>query len=349
MTKGSFQVIDVNDVPALRFVEEVLPPLEQGYARIRMKAMALNHLDLWTTNGIEGVKINLPIIVGSDGSGVIESIKPKSSTAFKEGNSVMLAPGLSCGGCPMCISGHDQLCRFYKVLGHTSNGTATTVMDIPCENLLPIPQNWNYEQAAAFPLVFLTAWEMLVEKTKLSVGETVLIWGGGSGVGTAAIQLVKLIGGQSIVIVGDDEKAIKTWDLGATHVINRNRENILEKVKTITGQAGVDVVFEHPGPASFGDSMALCKKGGKIVTCGSTTGPTTSLHLRTLFAKQITIFGSYMGRRSNFSKLLNLLEGKSTNPPFKPVIDKIFDFKDYPEAQAYLNRNQHFGKVVCKM
>ncbi len=349
--RAAWLIRDHGAIGTPQLEELPLKPLSNGYVRIAMRSMGLNHLDLWTTQGLTGIKLPLPIIPGSDGSGVIAEIFSDQLMPFglALGSSVMIAPGLSCGLCSACHAGNDMLCKSYKVMGHMTNGTATNVVDVPIENMLPIPAGWTFDEAAAFPLVFLTAWEMLVEKAQLLYGETVLIWGGGSGVGTAAIQLVKMLGGKSIVVVRDDLKAVKCWDLGATHVLNQNRDNIPERIKDLTGNNGVDIVFEHTGPATWATSMMACRRGGRIVTCGSTTGPDISLNLRSLFARQITIHGSYMGKRSNFFKLLTCLESNGTNQPFRPIVDKIFDFKDYPAAQVYLHTGQHFGKVICRV
>lgn len=351
MNRSAWVIKEHGAVGSPRLEELALEALQEGFVRITLKCMALNHLDLWTTRGLPGIRLPLPVIPGSDGSGVIVEIGSHHPLPFGLGlgSAVMIAPGLSCGFCFECQSGNDMLCKSYKVMGHHTNGTASTTIDVPIQNVLPIPSGWTFEEAAAFPLVYLTAWEMLMEKAHLGFGETVLIWGGSSGVSTAAIQLVKMVGAKSIVVVGDDQKAVKCWDLGATHVLNRNRENILERVKEITANKGVDIVFEHTGPATWTTSMMACRRGGRIVTCGSTTGPDVSLNLRSLFARQISILGSYMGKRSNFAKLLACVESGSINAPFRPTIDKVFDFKDYPAAQQYLEAGQHFGKVICRV
>ena len=289
--------------PAGSVVREAFEPEapKPGWVRLRLKAMALNHLDLWTTFGIEGVKLPLPITPGSDGAGIVESVGEGTTLppGVELGGSVMIAPGLSCGACAACLRGDDMHCRDYKVLGHLCDGTASTHVLVPSANLLPIPGNWDFEQAAAFPLVFLTAWEMLVHKAKLRPGETVLVWGGGSGVGSAAIQLVKFLGGRPIAVVGDQMKAMKCWELGAEHVIVRGTEDVAKKVRDLTQKHGVEIVFEHTGAATWGSSVSAASRGGRIVTCGATTGRETTMDLRAFFAKQLTILGSYMGRREH--------------------------------------------------
>ena len=327
------------------------PTPKPGWVRVALHAMALNHLDLWTTEGIEGVKLPLPLTPGCDGAGVLDAAGEGSvlPPGVELGGSVMIAPGFSCGACAACLRGDDMRCASYKVLGHVCDGTAATHVFVPAANLLPIPPNWDFKQAAAFPLVFLTAWEMLVHKAKLQPGETVLVWGGGSGVGSAAIQLTRFLGGRAIAVVGDDDKAMKCWDLGAEHVINRNREDVAKKVRELTAKAGVEVVFEHTGTATWGASMAAVARGGRIVTCGSTTGVETPLNLRALFAKQITILGSYMGRREHLWTMLEHLKRNPTNPPFRPVVDRVFPLDEYPEAQRHLAAGKGFGKVVCEI
>jgi NADPH:quinone reductase-like Zn-dependent oxidoreductase len=321
--------------------------------RLELKAMALNRLDLWTTEGIPGFPLPLPLTPGSDGAGVVDAVGDGTvlPPGVEVGGSVLIAPGLSCGVCQACLRGDDMLCASYGVLGHVSDGTAATHVLVPAANLLPIPGNWSFEQAAAFPLVFLTAWEMLVHKVALRPGETVLIWGGGSGVGSAAIQLVKALGGMAIAVVGSEAKAMQCWDLGAEHVIVRGDDlrALVSRVRELTGKRGVDVVFEHTGAATWGTSLAACARGGRIVTCGATTGRETAFDLRSLFAKQLQIRGSYMGRKEHLWTLLSLVQRNPTNPPFRPVIDRVFDLADYPAAQRHLEAGQGFGKVVCRI
>ncbi|GLH68889.1 alcohol dehydrogenase [Geothrix rubra] len=340
--------------PAGSPVRETFEPAapKPGWVRLELRAMALNHLDLWTTVGLPGYPLPLPVTPGCDGAGVLDAVGEGTALppGVEAGGSVMIAPGLSCGLCPACLRGDDMLCPTYGVLGHVADGTAATHVLVPAANLLPIPGNWSFEQAAAFPLVFLTAWEMLVHKARLCPGETVLVWGGGSGVGSAAIQLVKALGGSAIAVVGNDEKAMKCWDLGAEHVIVRGDLKALPgKVRDLTGKRGVDVVFEHTGALTWGASLAACARGGRIVTCGATTGRETTFDLRALFAKQLQVLGSYMGRREHLWTLLSLVQKNPTNPPFRPVIDRVFDLGDYPEAQRHLERGQGFGKVVCRV
>ncbi len=340
--------------PAGSPVREPFVPADPkpGRVRIALKAMALNHLDLWTTAGLPGVALPLPLTPGSDGAGFLDAVGPDTSLppGVEPGGSVMIAPGLSCGLCPACLRGDDMLCAEYGVLGHVADGTAATHVLVPAANLLPIPANWSFEEAAAFPLVFLTAWEMLVHKAGLRPGETVLVWGGGSGVGSAAIQLVRALGGQAIAVVGSEAKAMRCWDLGAEHVIVRgDLKDLVAKVRNLTGKRGADVVFEHTGAATWGASMAACARGGRIVTCGATTGRETAFDLRALFAKQLRILGSYMGRREHLWTLLGLVGRNPTNPPFRPVIDRAFELAEYPEAQRHLAAGQGFGKVVCRM
>ena len=339
--------------PAGSPVREAFEPAapRPGWVRLAVRAMALNHLDLWTTQGLEGVKLPLPLTPGCDGAGVIEAVGEGTvlPPGLEPGASAFIAPGLSCGVCPACLRGDDMRCASYKVLGHACDGTAATHVLVPAANLLPIPGNWSFEQAAAFPLVFLTAWEMLVHKARLQAGETVLVWGGGSGVGSAALQIVKFLGGRAIAVVGDHGKAMRCWELGAEHVIVRTQEDVERKIRELTGKRGVDVVFEHTGAATWPTSMAAVARGGRIVTCGTTLGYETPLNLRMLFAKQLQLLGSYMGRREHLWTLLGHLQRNPTNPPFFPVIDRVFDLVDYPEAQRHLAEGKGFGKVVCRV
>ncbi|MBI4913414.1 MAG: zinc-binding dehydrogenase [Acidobacteria bacterium] len=333
--------------------EDFSPPEPRpGWVRLQVKAMALNHLDLWTTQGIPGVKLPIPITPGSDGAGTIESVGEGTALppGLGVGASALIAPGVSCGVCPACLRGDDMQCPAYGNLGHARDGTAATHVLVPAANLLPVPANWTYPQAAAFPLVFLTAWEMLVHKARVRAGEWVLVWGGGSGVGTAALQLCRFLGARAIAVVGTESKAMKCWDLGAEHVLVRGEmKELLSRVRDITGKRGVDVVFEHTGAATWEASVSAVARGGRIVTCGATTGPVSPLNLQALFAKQISILGSYMGRREHLWTLLGLLQRNPSNPPFVPVIDRIFPLEEYPEAQRHLKAGDFFGKVVCEV
>ncbi len=297
------------------------------------------------------MKLPLPLTPGCDGAGVIDAVGPGTllPAGLAEGSSVFIAPGLSCGVCAACLRGDDMRCAAYRVMGHACDGTAATHVQVPAANLLPIPGNWSFEQAAAFPLVFLTAWEMIVHKARLQPGETVLVWGGGSGVGTAALQIVKFLGGRGLAVVGDPGKAMRCWELGAEHVIVRTTEDVERKVRDLTGKRGVDIVFEHTGAATWPTSMAVVARGGRIVTCGTTVGHETPLNLRMLFAKQLQLLGSYMGRREHLWTLLGHLQRNPSNPPFFPVIDRTFDLSDYPEAQRHLEAGKGFGKVVCRV
>ena len=339
--------------PAGSMIREAFDPPAPtaGWVRVALRAMALNRLDLWTTEGIQGVKLPLPLTPGCDGAGVLEAVGDGAvlPPGVELGGSVMIAPGFSCGACAACLRGDDMRCASYKVMGHMCDGTAATHVLVPVTNLLPIPPNWDFKQAAAFPLVFLTAWEMLVHKAKLQPGETVLVWGGGSGVGSAAIQLVRFLGGRAIAVVGNDDKAMRCWELGAEHVIVRSREDVAKRVRELTTRSGVEIVFEHTGSATWPASMAAAARGGRIVTCGSTTGRETPLDLRALFAKQITILGSYMGRREHLWTLLGHLMRNPANPPFRPILDRVFSLDEYPEAQRHLEVGQGFGKVVCEV
>jgi len=334
-------------------VREAFDPVDPrpGWVRLELKAMALNHLDLWTTKGIEGVKLPLPLTPGCDGSGVVEAVGQGTDLppGLEAGGSAMIAPGLACGLCAECLRGDDMRCARYGVLGHAMDGTAATHVLIPAANLLPIPGNWDFKQAAAFPLVFLTAWEMLVHKAGLQPGETVLVWGGGSGVGTAAIQLAKFLGARPIAVVSSTAKAMKCWELGTEHVIDRSREEVARKVRDLTGRRGVDVVFEHTGAATWDASIASLARGGRLVTCGTTSGHEARLNLRALFAKQLTLMGSYMGRREHLWTLLGHLQKNPSNPPFRPILDRVFPLAEYPEAQAHLQAGAGFGKVVCEV
>jgi NADPH:quinone reductase-like Zn-dependent oxidoreductase len=288
-----------------------------------------------------GVKIPFPHVLGCDVSGEVAKLGPGVRT-IKVGQKVVAAPGISCGRCSYCRTGWDSLCDGYQILGFQVNGGYAEFVKVPARNLFPITKTWTFEEWAAFPLVFLTAWHMLVTRARLKKGESVLIHAAGSGVGSAAIQVAKYLGARVFTTVGSDEKIKRAKALGADEVINYQNKDFSLEVKRLNRNRGVDVVFEHIGPATFQKSLASLARKGRIVTCGVTSGPLVNLDLRFLFVRQLSIFGSYMGGLKEFRAVFRLIAKRK----LKPVVDKVFPLKEGREAQARMLERKNFGKIV---
>jgi NADPH:quinone reductase-like Zn-dependent oxidoreductase len=308
---------------------------------VRVKACALNHLDLWVRRGIPGVPFPLPHIPGSDIAGEIAQIGADVTTV-RVGQKVVLAPGVSCGKCAACVSGMDNRCRQFTNLGYMIDGGCAEFVRVPEVNCLPYPENLSFEEAASIPLVFQTAWHMLVARAELQPGEDVLVLGAGSGVGSAAIQIAKFFGARVIATAGNDEKLQKAKELGADYLINHKTQKIREEVRRISNKRGVDVVFEHVGTATWDESIASLAAGGRLVTCGATTGYDAKIDLRFLFSRQLSLLGSYMGTKAELQTVMKLVAAGK----LKPVVDRIFPLAEAAAAHAYLESSSQFGKVV---
>jgi NADPH:quinone reductase-like Zn-dependent oxidoreductase len=333
---GGPEVLKYADVPD--------PVIRASEVLVRVRACALNHLDLWVRRGIPGVAFPLPHIPGSDMSGEIAQIGADVTTVLA-GQKVVLAPGVSCGKCPACVSGHDNRCRQFTNLGYMIDGGCAEFVRAPEVNCMPYPENLSFEEAASIPLVFQTAWHMLIGRAELQPGEDVLILGAGSGVGSAAIQIAKFFGARVVATAGGDEKLQKAKELGADHLINHKTQKIREEVRRITSKRGVDVVFEHVGTATWDESIASLAPGGRLVTCGATTGYDAKIDLRFLFSRQLSLLGSYMGTKSELLTVMKLVAAGR----LKPVLDRVFPLAQAAAAHAYLESSAQFGKVVLKV
>ena len=253
-------------------IDEISAPIpKSNEVIVKIKATSVNHLDIWVRNGLRNVQVPFPLILGSDGAGTISDVGSQISD-LKVGDRVLISPATSCGRCEQCLNGRDNLCADYKILGEHCDGVDAELVAVKRENIFKLPDNVTFEAAAASALVFMTAYQMLVDKANIQQMETVLVLGAGSGVGTAAIQIAKLFNAKVIAVAGSDEKLAKARALGADDVVNYNSENIFQAVRRLTDKRGVDIVFEHTGKATWNDSILSAKRGGKIVTCGATTG-----------------------------------------------------------------------------
>ena len=323
----------------LKYEDAPDPVLRKDHVLVRVRACALNHLDLWVREGLRGV--TLPHILGSDVAGeVVEA--GEYIRDVKPGTRVLLAPMVFCNHCEQCTSGHQNFCEQFAVLGNTVDGGNCELIAVPPVNIIPIPDSLDFVQAASVPLVFLTAWRMLLGRAHLRAGQTVLVLGAGSGVGSAAIQISKMLGAEVIATAGDQRKLAKARELGADHTIDHYKQKIADEVRRITGKRGVDIVFEHVGQATWPDSVRSLKPGGTLVTCGATTGYEGNLDLRVLFAKQLSLLGSYMGEMGELYEVLqHVFSGK-----LKPVVDRTYPLSETRAAHEYLAKSEMFGKVV---
>ncbi len=323
----------------LRYEDAPEPELRPDQVLVRVRACALNHLDLWLRRGVYNPP--LPHISGADVAGEVAAVGAHCTSA-RVGQRVLLAPMVFCGHCPRCAAGQQNYCPQFTVLGNQVNGGNAEYVAVPEVNVVPIPDALGYEQAAAVPLVFLTAWHMLVARCGVKPGQTVLVLGGNSGVGSAAIQIAKLWGARVIATAGDERKLERARELGADHVVHHYQQKISEEVKRITEKQGVDVVFEHVGQATWGESLRSLRPGGCLVTCGATSGPEGKLDLRVLFSKQFSLLGSYMGDMRDFHALLpHVFSGR-----LKGVVDTTFPLSEARAAHARLEKSEQFGKVV---
>jgi NADPH:quinone reductase-like Zn-dependent oxidoreductase len=328
---GGPEVLTYEDIP------DAQPRKNQVLVRVR--ACALNHLDLWVRKGLPSVK--LPHIPGSDVAGEVVEVGEYVG-GFKAGQRVLLAPMHYCGSCAKCVAGLQNQCREFTVLGNGVDGGDCELIAVPAANVIPIPDSLDFNQAASVPLVFVTAWHMLVGRAGVRPGQTVLVLGASSGVGIAAIQIAKLFHCRVITTAGDEAKLAKGRELGADYGINHYQQKISEEVRKITNKEGVDIVVEHVGAATWDESVKSLKSGGTLVTCGATTGSNVGIELRHLFSRQLTLLGSYMGTMGELHEVLrHVFAGR-----LKPVVDRVFTLSEIRAAHEYLEKSQMFGKVV---
>ena len=328
---GGPEVLIYEDVPD--------PQLRKDQVLVRVRACALNHLDVWVRKGLPGVK--LPHILGSDIAGEVVEVG-EYITGFEAGQRVLLAPMHFCGRCSKCVAGLQNQCREFSVLGNAVDGGNCELIAVPAANVIPIPDELDFNQAASVPLVFLTAWHMLVGRAGVRPGQTVLVLGASSGVGIAAIQVAKLFHCRVITTAGDESKLEKARGLGADFGINHYQQKISEEVRKITNKEGVDIVVEHVGTATWDESFKSLKPSGVLVTCGATTGPNVGIDLRFLYSRQLTLLGSYMGTMGELHEVLgHVFAGR-----LKPVVDRVFPLKELRAAHEYLEKSIMFGKIV---
>jgi NADPH:quinone reductase-like Zn-dependent oxidoreductase len=328
---GGPEVLRYEDVPD--------PQLRKDQVLVRVKACAMNHLDIWVRKGLPGVK--LPHILGSDVAGEIIEVG-EYITEFRVGQRVLVAPMHFCNHCAKCVTGLQIQCLEFSVLGNAVDGGNCELIAVPAVNVISIPDTLDFNQAASVPLVFLTAWHMLVGRAGVRPGQTVLVLGANSGVGIAGIQVAKFFNCQVITTAGDDHKIPKARELGADHVINHYKQKISDEVRKITNKQGVDIVLEHVGPATWDESLRSLKPAGTLVTCGATTGPQVGIDLRFVYSRQLSVLGSYMGTMGELYEVLKQVFSGC----LKPVVDRTFPLNEARAAHEYMEKSQMFGKIV---
>lgn len=333
---GGPEVLSVHEMPR--------PAFGPNDVLVRVKAVALNHLDVWIRVGLPRLKVTFPHIPGADVSGVVDEVGDAVATV-RPGQEVVIAPGISCGVCEYCVAGEDNLCREYSILGEHRHGGYADYVSVPQENVLPKPAHLTFEEAAAIPLVFLTAWNMLVTNGRVRFGDAVLIWGAGSGVGSAGIQIAKLFSARVIAVAGAPWKLEKARELGADEGIDHREQDVLEEVRRLTGKRGVDIVFDHVGAATWQTSIKALARGGRLVTCGATSGPEAMTDIRYIYGRRLSIHGTWMGSKRELHQIMKLVDAKKLNP----VVHQVIPLEKAAEAQQIMERSEHFGKLVLSV
>lgn len=311
---------------------------------VRVRAVALNHLDLWIRRGLPRLTLTFPHIPGADVAGVVAQVG-SAVTTVREDEDVVVSPGLSCGVCAACVAGEDNLCVRYAILGEHRHGGYAEYVAVPEANILPKPARLSFEEAASIPLVFLTAWNMLVDQARLRFGETVLVWGAGSGVGSAGIQIAKVFSAWVIAISGAVWKLDRARALGADEVVNYREQDVGDAVRRLTDRRGVDVVFDHVGAATWQTSIRALARGGRLVTCGATSGAEATTDIRYIYGRRLSIHGSWMGTKANLRAAMRLVD----QGRLQPVVHEVFPLEDAARAQEMMERSEHFGKLVLRV
>ena len=329
-------------VDVLRYEDVPDPEPGPGEVLVRVHACALNHLDIWERRGLERVKVPLPHISGSDVAGVVVA---SAAPGVAAGRHVMLQPGISCGRCAACLSGRDNECPTYGLLGSACDGGYAELVKVPIQNLVSIPDEIDFAHAAAFPLTFVTAWHMLITRAQLKRGEDVLVLAAGSGVGQAAIQIASLHGARVFATAGSDDKLRRARALGASEAIDHHKQDVAEEIWRLTNRRGVDVVIEHVGERTWPAAVRSLTRGGRLVTCGATSGWHGAIDLRVLFVKQLSLLGSFMGTKGELLRAARFFFAGQ----LKPVIDTTFPLAEAAAAQRRLEASGQFGKIVLEV
>jgi len=334
--RGGPEVLEVADLP--------VPEPGPKEVRVRLKAAALNHLDVWVRKGVASPKLPLPHVLGADGSGVVDAVGP-GVEGFAPGDEVVINPGLSCGRCERCLAGEDNLCPRYQILGEHRHGTYAEYVVLPEADLAPKPKNLSFEEAAAIPLTFLTAWQMVVDKLGVRPGDDVLVMAAGSGVSVAAIQIAKLFGARVIATAGSEDKLRRAKALGADETVNYTHPDWPKEVRRLTGGKGADKVVDHTGALYFEGVIKATANGGRIAIAGASSGYEGTLPFAHVFYRQLSILGSTMASKSRLFPILRFVEeGK-----LKPVVGQVLPLEAAAEGHRLLEERRVFGKVVLQV
>ncbi|OFX35161.1 MAG: alcohol dehydrogenase [Armatimonadetes bacterium RBG_16_67_12] len=308
---------------------------------VSVRAVALNHIDLWVRRGLPRLRLAFPHILGADVAGVVAAAGERVR-GVKSGDEVILSPGVSCGQCAACIAGEDTLCDAYSILGEHIPGGYAERIAVPVVNVLPKPARLSFEEAAAVPLVFLTAWNMLVTHGRIRAGDAVLIWGAGSGVGSAAVQIARAFGARIIATAGAAWKLDRARALGADHVVNHAEQTVSDEVRAFTDRRGVDIVFDHLGKETWETSLKSLARGGRLVTCGATSGAEATTDIRYIYGRQLAIYGTWVGTKREMREVMRHVEAGRLHP----VTHAVLPLAQAAEAHRMLERREQFGKIV---
>jgi len=335
---GGLDQLQISDVPA----EDPAP----GHVRVALRAAALNHLDLFVVRGLP-LQYRFPHIVGADGAGIVDGLGA-GVRSVRPGDRVMINPGIPDYTCDYCRAGEQPLCLSYGILGEHRPGTLAEYVVVPEQNLaiiptLPTPLTWP--EAAAFSLVTLTAWRMVVSRAQLRPGETVLIWGIGGGVALAALQIAKLKGARVIVTSSSDDKLTAARRHGADFTLNHRTQKVSQEVRALTEKRGANVIIDNVGEATWEESLRSLGRGGRLVTCGATAGPHVGLDLRRVFWYQWSILGSTMGNAAEYTEIVRLLSAGE----LRPIVDRVFSFGEARAAYERLDRGEQLGKIAVQI
>jgi NADPH:quinone reductase-like Zn-dependent oxidoreductase len=333
---GGPEVLEIGTLPE--------PEPKATEVRVKVRAAAMNHLDIWIRKGEGGVKVGFPRIPCADGAGIVDKIGSDVSR-FAVGDEVIVHPGVSCGHCEACLSLWETCCPDYQILGEHRNGTAAELIAVPEANLFQKPEALSFEEAASLPLVFTTAWQMVVRRGEIKPGDLVLIHAAASGVSSAAIQIARLYGAEVIATAGSEAKLALAKQLGAHHTIHYTAQDFLTETKKIAGKRGVDIIFDHTGKDQWAKNLRAVKGAGKIVICGASSGYEAPTDLRHIFYRQLSVLGSTMGSKADFPSVLKQVEKGA----LKAVVDRSFPLDQIADAHRYLEGRSPLGKVVLKL
>jgi NADPH:quinone reductase-like Zn-dependent oxidoreductase len=325
----------------LEYADVNEPRMKANEVLVEVRACALNHLDVWARGGLPGIEIPLPHILGNDVAGVVREVGELVDWV-RAGDEVLLQPGVSCGHCIECLSGRDNLCPQYDIIGYRRDGGYAELVAAPGVNVIPKPANLSWTDAAALPLVTVTAWHMLVTRAQVQPGEDVLIHAAGSGVGSIGIQIARLRGARVIATAGSDEKLAKARALGADETINYTDADWPRAVRRLTEKRGVDVVFEHTGAQTWPGSISALAKGGRVVTCGATSGYDARTDLRQVFYRHLNLLGSFMGSKAELLAALKFI----ARGQIRAVVDETLPLAEARRAHEQMQNRAQFGKLV---